>query len=231
MGLRIIQRVREEYGGDAPDAHIVEEMNPFTNSSKAKKALQADTVADSTPNRDSFFHADNEEDIGGSFLADDNDLDGGGFLPGGYDGVDIEDERGPVGSGPLNDSPPIGSILVDRRPPDTDDGKGGVTGVDVDSRAEAPEKASTNGKKSKAGIRGPEGNIPSSPPKRRAAPRRKAARKSETALNSHFFEQESDKDDNSNRGSLTNKEVAVKKPAKRKSKQDRAPTLRPRKST
>ncbi|CAD6565980.1 MAG: hypothetical protein ASARMPREDX12_003615 [Alectoria sarmentosa] len=230
MGLRIIQRVREEYGGDAPDAHIVEEMNPFTNSSKAKKSLQADTGADSTPNRDPFFHADNEEDIGGSFLADVNDLDGGGFLPEGYDGVDIEDERGPVDSGPLNDSPPIGSILVNRRPPDTDDGKGGVSGKDVDIRPEAPKNASTNGKKSKAGIKGPEGNIPSSPPERRAAPRRKAARKSETALKSHFFEHERDKDDDSNRGSLTSKEVAVKKPAKR-SNQDKASTLRPRRST
>ena len=225
MGLRIIQRVREEYGGDAPDAHIVEEMNPFTNSSKAKKALQADPGADSTPNRDPFFHADNEEDIRGSFLADVNDLNGGGFLPEGYD------ERDPVDSGPLNDSPPIGSISVNRRPPDTDDGQGGVTGADVDSRAGAPEKASTNEKKSKAGIRGPEGNIPSSPPEGRAASRRKAARKSETALKSHLFEHERDKDDNSNRGSLTSKEVAIKKPAKRKSNQDRASTLRPRKST
>ena len=37
MGLRIIKRVREEYGGDAD---VPEAMNPFTNPSKVKKTLQ-----------------------------------------------------------------------------------------------------------------------------------------------------------------------------------------------
>ena len=65
MGLRIIERVREEYGGDA-DAHIVEEMNPFTNPGKANKSLQADVGGDG----DMFSYADGKEDIGGGFVGD-----------------------------------------------------------------------------------------------------------------------------------------------------------------
>lgn len=216
MGLRIIQRVREEYGGDAPDAHIAEEMNPFTNSSKAKKALQADRGTGSSPNGGPFSYADNEEDTRGGFLADDGDIDGGGFLPEGLDGLDIEDEKGPVDSGALSGSPPMKPVLANHQLPDPDDSEGGLTEADLDGSAAAPKKASTKGKKRKAAT-SLEANIPSNPPKRRAAPNRNAARKSETALKSHYFERESDEDVNSNRRSLTSKEVAVKKPAEKKS--------------
>lgn len=216
MGLRIIQRVREEYGGDAPDAHIAEEMNPFTNSSKAKKALQADRGTGSSPNGGPFSYADNEEDTRGGFLADDGDIDGGGFLPEGLDGLDIEDEKGPVDSGALSGSPPMKPVLANHQLPDPDDSEGGLTEADLDGSAAAPKKASTKGKKRKAAT-SLEANIPSNPPKRRAAPKRNAARKSETALKSHYFERESDEDVNSNRRSLTSKEVAVKKPAEKKS--------------
>ena len=38
MGLRIIERVREEYGQDV-DAHLKEGMNPFTNQNKSSKSI------------------------------------------------------------------------------------------------------------------------------------------------------------------------------------------------
>lgn len=228
-GLRIIQRVKEEYGGDAPDAYIAEEMNPFTNSSKAKKALQADSGKGSSPNGGLFPHADNEEDIGGGFLADDNDLDGGGFFPEGHDGLDIEDGSGPVNSGASNDSPTMKPSLVTLQPPGTDNSEEGLIEADLDGSAAAPEKVSTNGKKRKAAA-SLDGKIFSNPPRRRAAPKRNAARKSETALKSHYFEHQSDEDVSSNRGSVTSMDVAVKKSAKRKRNKDGASTLRAKKS-
>ena len=234
MGLRIIERVREEYGGDA-DAHVAEELNPFTNPSKAKKALQL------TPNRHLVSYADDKEDIGGSFLIDDDDLDGGGFLPEGYDEVEVprevgelivEDERSPADSDPLNGSPVMNSGTANRGPPVTDDNEETLTEADLDDRETVPKKASKNGKKAATTVAGPKGSVPTNSPKRREAPKRKAARKSETALKSHFFEHESDEDDNSDRGSLTSKAVAVKKPAKRKVNQDGSgPSLRTKKST
>lgn len=229
MGLRIIERVREEYGGDA-DAHVAEELNPFTNPSKAKKALQGDTGTDSTLNRGSFSYADDNEDIGGGFLADDDDLDGGGFLLEGHDEVEVprrvgeltvEDERGPVESDPLNGSPLMNSANCG--PSDTDDSEGAQTEAGLNDKVTVSKKASTNGKKAAATIRSrdPNRNVLTDSLKRRVAPKRKAANKSETALKSHFFEHQSDEDDNnSDRGSLTSMRVAVKKPAKRKINKD-----------
>ena len=216
MGLRIIERVREEYG-DA-DAHVAEELNPFTNPSKAKKALQL------TPNRHISSNAD-KEDIGGGFLIDDDDLDGGGFLPEGHNELEVprgvgeltvEDERDPADSDPLNGSPVMNSGIVNRGPPVTDNSEEALTEAELDDRITLSKKASKNGKKAATTISDPKGNAPTNSPKRREAPKRKAARKSETALKSHFFEHDSDEDDNSDRGRLTSKAVAVKKPAKRK---------------
>lgn len=230
MGLRIVQRVKEEYGGDAPDAYMAEEMNPFTHSSKAKKALQADSGKGSSPNGGRFPHAENEEEIGGGFLADDNDLDGGGFLPEGHDGLDIEDGSGPVGSGASNDLPTLEPSLVTHQHPGTDNSEEGLIEADLDDSVTAPKKGSTSGKKRKAAT-SLDGRISSNPPRRRAAPKRNAARKSETALKSHYFEHQSDEDVNSNGGSVTSMDVAVKKIAKRKSNKDGASTPRAKKST
>jgi xeroderma pigmentosum group C-complementing protein len=70
MGLRIIERVNDEYGIDS-DGHLREEMNPFTNKNKRKK-LEADTaVANDNENGDNAADlAGNEEDLGGGFLAE-----------------------------------------------------------------------------------------------------------------------------------------------------------------
>lgn len=226
MGLRIIERVREEYGGDT-DAHIAEEMNPFTNPSKVKKALQVDVETGLTRNGGPLSYADDKEGTGGGFLADDDDdLNGGGFLSEGHDEVEVprkegefivENERVLGDSGALNGSAPMTLDVVHHGPLDTDDSQGGPIEADWDEETIVPEKASTNKKKAAATVSGSKHDVPIKPAKRRAAPKRKAARKSETALKSHFFEHESDEDGKSDGGNLTSEEVVVKKPAKRQS--------------
>ena len=109
MGLRIIQRVREEYGQDA-DAHMKEEMNPFTNQNKKKKSSRADAHNESkqTEDVDSTAH----EDMGGGFLAED-DFEGGGFLPEGHEEeiphqqteLTIEDHNPPISRPSSPDNP------------------------------------------------------------------------------------------------------------------------------
>ena len=73
MGLRIVERVRDQYGGDA-DAHLREEMNPFTNQNKNKKGQKE--VANDMPNGEISNGVDNdghdEEIPGGGFLLDDD---------------------------------------------------------------------------------------------------------------------------------------------------------------
>ncbi|KAL2046983.1 hypothetical protein N7G274_001001 [Stereocaulon virgatum] len=85
MGLRIVQRVREEYGQDA-DAHMKEEMNPFTNQNKKKHrpAIHAGEV----PQHEDDVNAHPDEDTGGGFITED-DLEGGGFLPECYEGHEV----------------------------------------------------------------------------------------------------------------------------------------------
>ncbi|SLM40813.1 Rad4/PNGase transglutaminase-like fold [Lasallia pustulata] len=81
MGLRIIERVREEYGGDA-DAHIREEMNPFTNNRNIKSSKPEESHTESangTPAR----HGDQDTD--GGFLHNIEESVGGGFLVPGHD--------------------------------------------------------------------------------------------------------------------------------------------------
>ena len=82
MGLRIVARVREEYGGDA-DAHMKEEMNPFTNKNKTRPIELEPTTS---TNGNSLDH--HNEDMAGGFIVDDTNEDGGGFLPNGQDEED-----------------------------------------------------------------------------------------------------------------------------------------------
>lgn len=234
MGLRIIERVREEYGDDA-DAHIAEEINPFTNPSKTKKALQADIGKSSRPNKRLFSDAEDKEDVRGGFLADDDDLEGGGFLSEGHDEVDvppltIEEETGLVESGSVNGSPPTSLDVLIHGPLGNDDSEGNLSEAEPEEKVMISKKASTNGKKAATAIRGLKSNAPIDSPRRRAAPKRKAASKSETAF-SHFFEHERGEDSNSSRGSLTSEEGTVKKPIKRKRNKDGSgSSLRARKS-
>ncbi|MCJ1390008.1 hypothetical protein MMC18_002866 [Xylographa bjoerkii] len=90
MGLRIIERVQEEYGGDA-DGHMKEEINPFTNRKKSVKPSSAESeVPDNADDvlTGGFLPEDQGQDKefihAGSALGALDDQEGGGFI--------IEDE-------------------------------------------------------------------------------------------------------------------------------------------
>ncbi|MCJ1358978.1 MAG: hypothetical protein MMC33_008978 [Icmadophila ericetorum] len=88
MGLRIIERVREEYG-DEENAHMREEINPFTNKNKKSKSTTNDTSEDN-----GNAALDHGEDMAGDFLLDagedDDTMMGGGFFPEGHEEEEIE---------------------------------------------------------------------------------------------------------------------------------------------
>ncbi|MCJ1227444.1 hypothetical protein MMC12_004099 [Toensbergia leucococca] len=75
MGLRIVERVREEYGGDA-NAHMREELNPFTNKNKKLSIPAPSKKFMSPPRQDLNQHED--KDVAGGFLADEASDDEGG---------------------------------------------------------------------------------------------------------------------------------------------------------
>ena len=109
MGLRIVERVRDEYGGDA-DAHVKDELNPFTNQNKVQRTRKEQH--NGTVTGEAANHV--EEDMGGGFILDDAEISGGGFLP-------DEDEapRENTSSGAI-ESLPNGD---DEKEPASDDGK------------------------------------------------------------------------------------------------------------
>ncbi|MCJ1244955.1 hypothetical protein MMC30_002156 [Trapelia coarctata] len=117
MGLKIIERVREEYGNDA-DAHMKEEMNPFTNKNKKAKLSNNGSTGPSNANS---LHAGintHEDTLGGGFLPDGEDDEehgestsseivpeliedtyGGGFVP---EDADLEETTLPHGPKSMN---------------------------------------------------------------------------------------------------------------------------------
>ena len=88
MGLRIIERVREEYG-DGADAHRKEEINPFTNKNKKPRLSP-----NGEPELNGNTGLDGDENMAGGFLAeggdDDDAMMGGGFFPEGHEEDDEE---------------------------------------------------------------------------------------------------------------------------------------------
>ena len=81
MGLRIIERVKEEYGGAETD--MKEEMNPFINQSKAKKTSKSDTRVEDPLEAE---EGNANGGIGSEYAEDPiGELEGGGFLPEGWD--------------------------------------------------------------------------------------------------------------------------------------------------
>ena len=190
MGLRIIERVREEYGGDA-DAHVVKEINPFANPGKANKSLQADVDRDG----DVFSYSDGKEDIGGGFIAnDDNDgPDGGGFLPKGQRvgrraaKLTIENAVGPIDRHSLNALISVDLDIAKSGSPETEDNKGTPLEADLDT-VTGPKKTGTI-------IDVP---VFSSSRTGRTVPTRKATRMSKRAKKSHVFEHQTQEADKSN---------------------------------
>ncbi|KAI4254599.1 MAG: hypothetical protein L6R42_007132 [Xanthoria sp. 1 TBL-2021] len=84
MGLRIVERVRDEYGEEGGEAR--EEFNPFTNRNKQRK-VQAGDQQMAGGDHDGAEDQNGEEMLAGGFLVDGavGSDTGGGFLPDGYD--------------------------------------------------------------------------------------------------------------------------------------------------
>ena len=111
IGLRIVERVHEEYGDDA-DAHMKEEMNPFTNKNRKTKASTTNIAAHSSkanghPTRDRY-----DEETAGGFLpdADEDAVAGAGFFQPGHPEEEFDLHEGGdfiiEGSVPQPDDPP-----------------------------------------------------------------------------------------------------------------------------
>ncbi|MCJ1386110.1 hypothetical protein MMC17_009235 [Xylographa soralifera] len=86
MGLRIIERVQEEYGGDA-NGHMKEEVNPFTNKKKKVNLSSADSEVPNYANdalAGGFLREDQDQDEefvqAGTTQGPPDDQEGGGFL-------------------------------------------------------------------------------------------------------------------------------------------------------
>ncbi len=109
MGLRIVERVRDEYGGDA-DAHLKDELNPFTNQNKVQRTRKEEHNGTETGKAANHV----EIDTGGGFILDDADIPGGGFLPD-NDGASQED----ASSGAIEFRPDGGG----KQEPASDDGE------------------------------------------------------------------------------------------------------------
>ena len=216
MGLRIVQRVREEYGQDA-DAHMKEEMNPFTNQNKKKKGSRADAHSElkQTEDTDSYAH----ENMGGGFFAED-DFEGGGFLPEGHDEekvphqqteLTIEDHDPPVSRTSSPNNPPSNNIHPY--------GANNVTSQATPKSAPAPTPNPSKKRPRKTTITSPPPTLsdlespPQQPSKqsKRTAPKRKAARKSEGAVKSHYFEHGSSEDEGEEEESVVDEPVREKR--------------------
>ena len=109
MGLRIYERVRNEYGGDEVDPTTKEESNPFT-----KQGIDFSQGASKEV----------DEDMAGGFLVGDVDGEGGGFLPEGYP----DDEKTAGGGG--------GGFLPEGHSSEDDNAMNGAGGFLADSADE-----------------------------------------------------------------------------------------------
>lgn len=231
MGLRIVQRVREEYGEDA-DAHMREEMNPFTNQNRAKRSVRADADHNLDQSGDATNHPD--KDRGSGFL-DEDDFGGGGFLLEGHNEEElsqrrnelvieddkqiVEREHTPSPRTSTSDTVVVGHDENEspysradnsqpakkwRKTKSIANSTASKSSKQISTQVTIPKKEPTNRKKRKAFSpledsdhdKAVDNSEQASQKKSvRAAPKRKAARKSETALKSHYFEHDSDKDE------------------------------------
>ena len=89
MGLRIVERVREEYGGDG-EAHLKEDMNPFTKKGKSSMEASRGHSMIRHANDDDSLPNGQDHDTAGGFLPED-DIEPGGFLQDGHIGEVHED--------------------------------------------------------------------------------------------------------------------------------------------
>ena len=80
MGLRIVERVRDRYSGNASDAYLKEQKNPFTNPNKIHKSRMGQQKENGSNGRPPNLA---DEDMAGGFVIDDvggASVSGCGFL-------------------------------------------------------------------------------------------------------------------------------------------------------
>ena len=211
MGLRIVERVREEYG-EEEGAHLKEEMNPFTNRNKKPRSEPVNGTVE------------NENEMGGGFLPDidEGTLEGGGFFPEGHDEEEVHNHRRAdfILEDPSTPTPhPLSPTNGKSSPPPTSRTTSTPT-TDLDTAhstkrtkflnqsspslpsslssspglKSSPKPAPKTKRKSKSHVENP------SQPSSKAGesrPERTAARRSETALTSHYFAEGAEDEDNS----------------------------------
>lgn len=217
MGLRIVARVREEYGGDA-DAHMKEEMNPFTNKNKTYYPAASGPERIASTNEDSFKHHD--EDTAGGFIVDD-DVSGsegrGGFLPEGYheeipshrDQTDfvVVNEAEPVQKQSVSELPNLNIGDSNAKSETNDDGSdlSDPSGtpprsqppsnepIPLTTKLPKPQTTRTTKKTPKPTANAIEAHS-LHPPLATTPPNRKSGRTSAKAVKSHYFAQSSEED-------------------------------------
>ena len=84
MGLRIVERVQEEYGGDG-ESHLKEDMNPFTKKGRSSMQASRGHSAIRRANDDDSLQNGHDHDTAGGFLPED-DIEPGGFVQDGHIG-------------------------------------------------------------------------------------------------------------------------------------------------
>lgn len=242
MGLRIVQRVREEYGGDA-DAHMKEEMNPFTNQSRAKSALKIRPEPEAVQESEAVDQSD--EDMAGGFLAD-TAIEGGGFFAEGHDEEEVLQQQSELtivedGEHPNEQSIPANEEMEDSSDQSKPDGteerlvkphvkatpttSGRGPSKDIPKKGSTAKKTIANRKTREASplsdfddeLLGASKKRLSNGRLARPAPIRQAARKSKTAVRSHYFDHDDDNNDEDGRdGNSQSEESPPKKPVKKK---------------
>ncbi|KAL9120874.1 MAG: hypothetical protein Q9187_002575 [Circinaria calcarea] len=85
IGLRIVERVHEEYGDDV-EAHMKEEMNPFTNKNRRTKSSKTEIAAHPSDANGHPAPDHYDEETAGGFLPDEDEdaVDGSGFFQPGH---------------------------------------------------------------------------------------------------------------------------------------------------
>lgn len=223
MGLRIIERVREEYGDEADDNTDV--LNPWTNKNTRDKGKgkNNENVEEETQRR---LVEQREEEMAGGFFPEGMDVEepsnanrpnhgeegGGGFFPinaededddddggGGFIVENADDSQQPAG---LAYPTPASLKQKPNKPPSKAKGRKVAVEDEEDEAGGTSSSlsdvemnsASDVPKKKSAQPKRPRAK-PKATPRTRAAPKRGAAKKSEKAVKSHYFENSDDEMD------------------------------------
>ncbi|KAL9584574.1 MAG: hypothetical protein Q9212_002037 [Teloschistes hypoglaucus] len=167
VGLRIVERVRDEYGADG--GTVKEEVNPFTNRKKHEGVR-----------KDGPIPEQKKDDMAGGFMADDADGSdaggggflpegdmpdsdtGGGFLPNGHEELEIEH------SNPRKSNPLLLQPQQDTSNSEVD------SGSDADSDSPPPSAKKTPRAQTNKKVKSTPKSQPKPKPSRKPAAKRKA---------------------------------------------------------